>query len=75
MTLTKEENRNCFSPPDVGFIIDLKAAIMNMFKELMEIMFKELMKTIIKMMQCMKNLNEDTECMKPERNVEMKNMT
>lgn len=46
-----------------------------MFKELMEIMFKELMKTIIKMMQCMKNLNEDTECMKPERNVEMKNMT
>lgn len=44
--------------PNVGFIIDLKAAIMNMFKEPMEIMFKELIKTMTTMIQCMKR-NKD----------------
>lgn len=38
---------------------DLKAAIMNMFKELMEFMFKNLMRAMMKIMQCMKNLSKE----------------
>lgn len=50
-------NRNGVSQ-NIGFIIDLKAAIMNMFKESMEVMLKELIKTMTKMIHCMKR-NKD----------------
>ena len=45
--------------PDAGVSKDLKAAIMSMLKELMEVMFKELMRPMMKMMQCIKNLNKE----------------
>lgn len=32
---------------------------MSMLKELMEVLFKELMRPMMKMMQCIKNLNKE----------------